>query len=225
MTTATSASLSPPIHPPRWSEGRDGQLAGVVSRRIEELQRGLDESATARASLAQLRRAVARPPGSVPEAWGDTIGLLPDALLGRGDLPSRFEQAAHTAMTLYAVHQQGKSGRMHMPGERFGRVVYRLARERAVGDEPESKAVRRRFDAVVTAGTPAEIQHHLRGLVLLLRTEDLALDYGRLAYDLSRVASRATARATRLHWARDYRRLTTTDDNPAGTSLPDQPKE
>lgn len=187
-------------------------LAAAVGGRAQLLQRqSLDDRPGAVRRLAVLRRAVGTEPGSDAEVWQDTIDLVPDDRLGCGDDPSPGELAAHHAMTLFALHRQGKCERAHVdqvaPGAAFAQLARRRGRAPGPGGVQDSEGVRRRFDALMTAWSPRESAHHLRGLVLLARSEDIGLDYGLLAEDLAGLWSREpTARnRVRLRWARQYR--------------------
>lgn len=174
-----------------------------VSHRIKALAGG-GESAT-RAALALLRRGIGRPPGSAPELWSATFLGLPEDLMGTDGGPTRAEWAVHTALTLYALHQQGKSPReksMHREGRRLGMAVRDLVR----GEDDESR-VKRRFDAVATAGDLIELSNHLRGLIQLLKAEDIALDYAQLAEDIYRYQFSGARDSVRLNWGRDFYRF------------------
>ncbi|MCG2797413.1 MAG: type I-E CRISPR-associated protein Cse2/CasB [Cellulomonas sp.] len=201
MTASTSAP--PDLATP---ERHERTLAVAVAARAAQLQAAsIRQVGDAVARIARLRRAVGAAPGAEPDVWDDTIGLVPRGELGRGDDPSRAETAAHVAMTLFAVHRQGKCVTAHVQGVSFGRAVRALSRHRGRGQD-ESEGVRRRFDAVLTSDEPEEALYHLRGLVLLLRDAQIALDYGRLASDLVDLWTPARADTLRLRWARDYRR-------------------
>jgi CRISPR system Cascade subunit CasB len=193
-----------------------GSLAATVAGRVSDLQRGYladRKSPRAVAALAALRRAVAAPVGSVPEVWDlTTLPWVDDTLPRVTDEPTPEELACHTAMTLYALHQQSKHDPMHVRAGRqdsrsLGVAVARLI---AAVDNPQRRAdpdrvssVRRRFNALVTASTFTEMTHHLRGLIMQLRAEGIALDYGRLADDLARLQNPGRADGVRLRWARD----------------------
>lgn len=153
-------------------------------------------------TLARLRRAVGTEPGSDPWAWTNTVEELPEQFVGRGDEASRGESAVYAAITLYAVHQQSKSMPMHQSGPSLGLAVKRLGAAR--GSEGASAAVKRRFDAVMTASTFSELQHHARGIIQQLRAADVAMDYGRFADDLRLLQHPSTADSVRLRWGRDY---------------------
>ncbi|MGX8705191.1 MAG: type I-E CRISPR-associated protein Cse2/CasB, partial [bacterium] len=102
------------------------------------------------------------------------------------------------------VHQQGwepRKSAMYQPEMYFGKAVARLV---APGDEDSRERVERRFTRAATAADMAELAHHMRGLIQLLRSEGIPLDWARLAgqlydyQDLNRVAG------VRLRWGEDF---------------------
>lgn len=174
----------------------------LVDRRIggpRGLQTRLDDnkSRRARGELAALRRGVSRSPGELPEIWELTRVEVPD---GAGDAPTWEEIAVHTAMTLYAVHQQSRTEHMFSPGVGLGSAARRL-----IGSpDEENPSARARFNALVTSTTVAELRHHLRNLVSLLRSRGIALDHAMLADDIVRFQRPGGAKSVRLAWARQY---------------------
>ena len=158
------------------------------------------DHAKARAWLAKLRRGVNKDPGAVPELWPmilEGIPLLPMV----GDDTSPQEYSAHTALTLYAVHQQSRTEPMHQPRHFLGAAVQRLTLE-----APSKDAVMRRFQALCTATEIAEIMHHARGLIRQLRQHRLGLDYGRFADELVWLQDSELAGKVRRRWGRDFHR-------------------
>ena len=173
----------------------------LVDRRIggpRGLQTRLDDnkSRRARGELAALRRGVSRSPGELPEIWELTRVEVPD---GAGDAPTWEEIAVHTAMTLYAVHQQSRTEPMFSPGVGLGSAAHDL-----VGRDEENPSARARFNALVTSTTVAELRHHLRSFVSLLRARGIALDHAMLADDIFRFQQPGGAKKVRLNWARQY---------------------
>lgn len=176
------------------------QLGAFVSRKVTGWQRGyIRRSPTALAILAQLRRGVGKDVGAVPDLWQYTLEGLPGPE-PRDDPPTRDEQAVYTALTLFAVHQQSRREEMHLPGRSLGAAV-RLLRARATSAD----AVRRRFEALGTAGTFPEVVHHARGLITQLRAHSIPLDYGAFTDDLVDLQG-AAANQVRLRWGRDFYR-------------------
>jgi CRISPR system Cascade subunit CasB len=207
-------------------------LRAAVASTVAGLQAAhLARVPSAGAALARLRRAATAAPGSDPDVWAYTVQPLADnpratALLGRSDTPSAHERAAHVAVTLYAVHQQGRPQAMHRTeGGSVGQAVGALQRadRRAGGD---GTAILRRFSALATASSWAETVHHLRSLVTQLRAEGVPLDYGRLADDLARLADPRRSKEVRLAWGRDlYRRLEVEVADGAGETTDAEPAE
>lgn len=159
------------------------------------------------AALAKLRRGIGKEPGSMPELWELTLQDLPEALQGSGTEPSNGERAVHTALTLFALHQQGnpiQKSCMSKEGEPLGRAMRRFIQR-----HPEREAATsRRFMSAVRADSYEELVWHLRGLIQLLRTEALPLDYVSLVQQLCKYQTAASRNQIRLAWGRQfYRKL------------------
>ena len=210
MTTSDTSTLAQaggaPPGKPRRARRRpslDKNVGRLVDWRIggtktwEGLQsRYLRNEARARGELAALRKGVSRSPGELPEIWELTRVEVPD---GAGDAPTWEEIAVHTAMTLYAVHQQSRTEPMFRPSVGLGSAAHDL-----VGRDEENPSARARFNALVTSTTVAELRHHLRGFVSLLRARGIALDHAMLADDIFRFQQPGGAKKVRLNWAHQY---------------------
>lgn len=115
---------------------------------------------------------------------------------------TRKLRAEHTALTLYAVHQQSRPKPMHITGIGLGRALRALhSGEHAKFSQ---EAVNRRFAAAATATSPAELALHLRGLVAQLHTIGQALDYTRLFHDLVAWQDADGIGRVRRRWGSDY---------------------
>ncbi|MGH3757666.1 type I-E CRISPR-associated protein Cse2/CasB [Actinophytocola sp.] len=187
-------------------------VKSVVDKKIWDLQNGyVANRSGAVAALARLRRGVGKPAGSVLDILEFTYApeLVGDP---RDDDPTPGEVAAHLCLTLYAVHQQSQRQRMHQRGRPLGRSIRALIPP----DHPDytRHPVARRFAMLGTADSLAELEYHLRGMVQLLHTNTVPLDYGQLAVDLLRWQCPGGAPTVRLWWGRDFHHLST----PAATS-------
>lgn len=223
-------------------------LGRAVDKEIKELQdRFTEGSPVARAQLARLRRGLGKPAGSVPDIWELTVGLVPEKQASQGNDPSHAEQAAHAAMTLYALHQQSHDNdKMHVPGIRFGAAVRRLAAEdgtkggtkSGVADggksahtkEDEAKdgkedgrkqAITRRFMAVATAQSINEVLFHVRGLITQLRREKQPLDYAMFAEDVYNLLTPGAENRVRLAWGREFYRTPSADRSDKDAKTPE----
>jgi len=198
ITTAPDAAPSPQRGAP------PGSTRAFVESTVIRLQSGYlrdRPTSESRASLAKLRRGLGHEFGAIPEALALTVNpAVRDPTLP--DEPTADERAIHAALTLYALHQQSQSRRMHVPGVRFGQALGRVRyREGA-----ENPGVVRRFQALGTATDLNEAVVHARALITLLRGAGEGFDYGRFAADLVRVQDPTRAGAVRLDWGRDFYR-------------------
>lgn len=175
-----------------------------VNRKIQFLSETNHESFN-KAMLAKLRRGVGKNPADLPELWAITLDELPEELLSSTGLPTQGEWATHTALTLYALHQQGKDTKvnnMHINDISLGRAIRRLIR-----DENDEVRVKRRFNALITSDQLTEVSQHLRGLIQLMKGQDIAMDYGMLTEDLFWYQFDNTKDSVRLKWGQDFYRF------------------
>ena len=133
-----------------------------------------------RAALAKLRRGVGLAPDDAPETWEITLADLPEELLSHDGKVSLAEQAIHTALTLFAAHQQGKGSSVSQNGVSFGTMARRIVSP----DKSNELTVKRRFDAAVTSKDFTEFSRHARSLIKIAKANDVNLDYPRFAKDL-----------------------------------------
>ena len=162
--------------------------------------------------LAKLRRGVGKQPGEMPELFEILLMDMTEELYSKGDQPSYSEWAIYTALTLFALHQQGKDHPMCVEGgtenkntgNSLGAAVGALVKK----DRDREPAIKRRFDAVATSNEFTEFTHHARSMIQLLRAEDISLDYPRLAEDLFWYQFDEKRNRVRLSWGEDYYRIT-----------------
>ncbi len=169
------------------------KLSGMANR---------PESET-RAALANLRRGVGRRPGEMPQLYGELLQDMPEEMYAAGDKPSYAEWAVYLALTLYALHQQGKdlkADNMNREGVSLGGAASRLA-----SDQEDRERIWKRFYIVASSEDMQEMSYHLRSLVKLLRDSDIPMDYPRLAKDLYLYQlSYESADHVRLIWGQDF---------------------
>ena len=174
-------------------------VQAYTMKRINRILKSSDAS-TQKATLANLRRGVGHEPGELPQLWGEFLLDLPEEMYSSGEQPSREEWAIYTALTLFALHQQGHDPNvepMHREGQHFGAAVGCLAK-----NEDEMNRVLRRLNAAVTANSMAALAHYLRGLIL--RAESIPLDYALLAGDIYQFQYVESINGVRLAWGQDF---------------------
>jgi len=176
----------------------------LVYRFVANKVRSLSDSGSWQAaSLAKLRRGIGKPPGASPGVWELTLAELPEALASDYGKPSYAEWAIHLALTLFALHQQGKSDSVNDQGVSFGQAVSLLI----APDGKNESGIKSRFDAALTAKNIGEFAHHARGLIQLMRAHEVQMDYPLFAKDMYEYQFNESKDKVRLRWAEAYYRV------------------
>lgn len=162
MNPATSS----PMEPMRLNVPR--LIAGL--RRLAEPEERVD-----RAALAALRRGLGKRPGEAPEMFPVLVPLLPGGRLWPWD-----ETCAYMVASLFATHPAIWDG----PDD--GRWTRNLgASLRRLRQLTDSDGPNRRFVALLNSEGD-DLGEHLRGIIALLRGNDIPVDWQQLTYDLLR---------------------------------------
>ncbi|MEU5756729.1 type I-E CRISPR-associated protein Cse2/CasB [Streptomyces sp. NPDC047829] len=158
-------------------------------------------SPDAGAQLAALRAGTGREPGTVAVMWPFHRTRMVSEWRNKGSL-TRDLAAEHTALTLFARHQQTHDRRMHVTGNSPGTSVGLLARKAATDSEGKAAtaALERRFGHLLTSTDADELAMHLRSFAPLLNRAGVGLDY-----DLLRIALRTWDDPRRPHAAGRFR--------------------
>ena len=166
---------------------------------------GADDS-TVKGRLAELRHGIGNEPGDLPVLWGMLFDELPDEMLGKQGKPSKEEWAIYDALTLYALHQQGRNPKEHnmnVPKESLGKAAGRLVYAEG-GTEDDRERVSRRFNHIALSSDIETLSYYLRTFIPLLRRADIGVDYAMLAKDIYLCQTEKGRTAIRLKWGQDY---------------------
>ena len=179
------------------------QVQYETGKRIKKIINLPDNSS--RRWLAEMRRGVGMAPGASPALWGMLFQDLPEEFFSVRREPSRAEWAIYTALTLFALHQQGKNIKtdcMDKEGISLGSAVAML-----MDSEDDRERIWRRFQPVTNAKAIEDVSYHLRGIIQLLKAKGICLDYSRLAGDLFVYQDVRRADSIRLIWGEDFYRV------------------
>lgn len=209
MTTSTTAD---PVHK---------LVADYAHQRIGSWQRGyITDQAKAVAARARLSREAGKSAAEVFDLW-DLIDLasLQDPRqngrpLSEAEL-ERAEEALLMAFTLWALHQQSRSAGVHQLNKTgrprgLGAAVRRLMPAGEVDD-----SLRKRLVRAGKASDLATLAQRLRDIVLLLRREDVPLDYSLLAGQLYQWQWPGGMDAVRTAWGRSFHAWSEKDEKEA----------
>jgi CRISPR system Cascade subunit CasB len=181
------------------------QASAFVKYKIQWLAETHNE-ALVRAILARLRQGVGKAPGSQPDLWDITMNNLPEELLSKSDKPTYGEWAVHTALTLFALHQQGKDLKkqcMYKDGNTLG-VAARILISH---DTDNEEAVKKRFLVTAVSDSFERFSWLMRGMIQLLKAKNIPLDYARLTEDLYWYQFPNRRDSVRLKWGQDFYRV------------------
>ena len=165
-------------------------------------------TSSSKAHLAQLRQSINRDIYTAAGVFPLIFSNISDQHLGRGGRLTDGERAIITTLQLYALHQQGKSENVNIvdntdEGKRarnLGAVLNSLR------TDENTRAVDRRFNAMITANNFDELTIHLRHLIKLLKSRSRSkLNYPQLANDLY-FYQKGFEDELRLKWSRSYYR-------------------
>jgi len=156
------------------------------------------DTGTVRGIMANLRRGVGKPVGELPEVWGIVFDKISPELLGKNQA-SNAEWAIYTALTLYAVHQQGSDTSINQEGISLGHASARL-----IKTEDDTDRILKRLNLVVTAVSPEDLAYRLKEIIQLLKQENIPLDYAKLAKELYLFCHEKYAQNVKLQWGRDF---------------------
>ena len=160
-------------------------------------------SGIGRSMLANIRRGVGKQPGELPELWGLIFNNLPEELFGTG-AASYSEWAIYTALTLYALHQQGydiEKECMHKEQISLGEAAANLVKSE---DDNSEKRIEKRLNLIVTATSQKDLAYYLRSVIQLLNAKSIPLDYALLAKQLYEMNFEEASQKIKINWGRKF---------------------
>ncbi len=183
------------------------KIGRFVSEKIHILQAEADYGG-GKAQMANLRRGIGREPGELPQLFGIILQDMPEEFLSDEGIATSEEWACYISLTLFAMHQQGydiKSQPMHTSkGISIGRALAKLAA--SYEDANAEQRMLQRMQTLATSVDMKELSHHLRGIVQLLKSKGISLDYEMLTKDLYELQFPDGKNHVCLRWGRDFYR-------------------
>lgn len=198
---------------------KKAEIFKYINTKICLLRKHSIQSSRGNAELAWLRKGVGKKPGDIPKLWGILYEDMPDDFIRNISSPTREEYSCYIALTLFAMHQQGKDIKeqcMHESGIgknsiSIGKAMRKLVN--ALGEDSEN-CILQRLEALSTAKDIDEYAYYLRRIICLLRNQSIPLDYGRLAFELYLLQSDTqNSSKIKLQWARDFYKGGKENDN------------
>ncbi|GEM_PF-218203 len=143
--------------------------------------------------LAKLRNSAGKEISTTSDIWAEIFSEMPDRFLSISGIATREENAILTALQLYAIHQQGRENSVNTfssestEESESGKKIKNLGESlKTLRTGEDTKAVDRRFNAMITSSTFGEMKVHIRHMINLLKASktDTKINYSKLAQDL-----------------------------------------
>ncbi|MFJ2738838.1 type I-E CRISPR-associated protein Cse2/CasB [Streptomyces sp. NPDC087440] len=188
---------------------RVGEIAAGL---IRPLQSGyLRDDSHSVGARARLSRGAGKTFAQVPDLLGlvDTSDLYGNAAAGGPALReaelSAAEDAVHTVLTLWALHQQSRGTGMHRSdGARGSRTGLGAAVRSLMAPGEIDETILKRLVRAGNAPDAESLAVRLREIVLLLREAEVPLDYGLLAGQLFLWQQPGGRDLVRREWGRSF---------------------
>lgn len=185
--------------------GKKDEVAQFVERKIHFLQEGKDGGEN-KAVLANLQRGVGCEPGELPQLFGIILMDMPKKFMSEDGVPTKEEWSCYIALTLYALHQQGNEmGNRSMHTEEcidLGTAMWELAS--SYEDSNAEQRMLQRMRMLSTSADMKELSYHLRGVVQLLKSKGIPLNYRILAADLYELQCLDGKKHVHLRWGQSF---------------------
>lgn len=186
--------------------GKKEEIEVFVGRKIHVLQAEADLG-SGKAMLANLRRGIGHEPGELPQLFGILLSDMPEDFWSKSGIATKEEWVCYVSLTLYALHQQGYDARsQHMHTDEkvsLGKAMYKLAASYD-GDPNAEQRVVQKLRMLATAVDSRELAHHLRGIIQLLKSNGIPLNYKKLAGDLYEMQFLEGRSKVCLRWGQDF---------------------
>lgn len=183
-----------------------------VYRETVRILRKLDntrENPSTKAIFANIRNSINKDSSVNMDALAFVFQNIPEEFLGFNKNLNDYEKAILTAVQMYALHQQAKIESVlkldYEEGEKRQNLgdALKTIRDR----EDDTKAIDRRFNAMITSSNFEELSHHLRQMIKLLKAKsDAKVDYASLADDLYWFLKNQRE-GLKIKWSRSYYKL------------------
>lgn len=181
-----------------------------VYRETVRILRKLDntrENPSTKAIFANIRNSINKDSSVNMDALAFVFQNIPEEFLGFNKNLNDYEKAILTAVQMYALHQQAKIESVLKLDYEEGEKRQNLGDALSSLRSDDSKAIDRRFNAMITSSNFEELSHHLRQMIKLLKAKsDAKVDYASLADDLYWFLKNQRE-GLKIKWSRSYYKL------------------
>lgn len=183
------------------------EIKKFIGKKISYIQSHA-EYGDGKAMLAKLRNGIGHEPGELPQLFGIILLDMPEGFMSKNGNVTKEEWACYISLTLYALHQQGhsvESQKMHTKENvTIGFAMSRLAL--CFDDDNAEQRMLQRLQTLSTSVDMKELSYHMRGIIQLLKSNGIPLNYETLAADLYDLQFSDGKKHVYLKWGQDFYR-------------------
>lgn len=184
---------------------RKSEVGEYVSRKIDWLAQS---EYLARSRLAELRRGAGKEPGEIPGVCGTVLSGMPSGFIGEGGYASKEEWACYTALTLFALHQQGTNIEKKCMNTKDYATIG-IAANRMKLQQNDANGEERVFghlQHIISADSINGAVWYLRSMIQQCKRLDIKVNYRQLAEDLYEWQFPDGKTRISLKWGQDFYR-------------------
>ena len=185
-----------------------------TARILRSLDSTRDKPST-KAIFANIRNSINKDSSVNMDALAFVFQNIPEEFLGFNKNLNDYEKAILTAVQMYALHQQANTNTVLKLDYKEGEIRQNLGDALSSIRGEDSKAIDRRFNAMITSSNFEELNHHLRQMIKILKSKsDAKVDYASLADDLYWFLKNQRE-GLKIKWSRSYYKSNKGENNNA----------
>lgn len=185
-----------------------------TARILRKLDNTRDRPST-KAIFANIRNSINKDSAFNLNALAFVFHEIPEEFLGFNKNLNDYEKAILTAVQMYALHQQANTNTVLKLDYKEGEIRQNLGDALSSIRGEDSKAIDRRFNAMITSSNFEELNHHLRQMIKILKSKsDAKVDYASLADDLYWFLKNQRE-GLKIKWSRSYYKSNKGENNNA----------
>lgn len=187
--------------------GRSEDIRQFMKKKLAYITQVSDQG-EGKAYLSNLRKGIGHIPGEMPELMGILLTDMPEEFMSKGRRATKEEWACYTALTLFAMHQQGNDLKAHPMNTDEGISIGTAMREFVLQGK-DSNAMERmavKLQALGSSKDINELSYHLKSIIHLLKSDGIQLNYPELAVDIYEYQFQERLPEVRLRWGQDFYR-------------------
>lgn len=162
-----------------------------------------------KAAMSQLIKGLGKKPSECPNTFGYVLKNMSEEFYSKTGDETKEEWACYIALTLFALHQQGKnmdSECMNTDDEiSLGDAMNILVSKQ--GDLNAMDRIQERFKSIATSVDIMALSVYLRAIIKLLKKENIKLNYALLAKNLYEFQFEESKPKVILRWGQDLYRF------------------